>query len=162
LIPKLSENGTSGTYFLQNVNRKNVAVFKPRDEEPFMPNNPKGYNNIKGESMGFRKGIKPGESCMREIAAFLLDGKQFHQVPTTSLVEVYHKKFNEKIKKGSLQMFVAHDDMAGNYSSSLFSIEYVHIFLIKKKILREVHKIALLDLRILNCDRNEENILVKK
>ena len=26
----------------------------------------------------------------------------------------------------------------------------------------EVHKIAILDIRILNCDRNEENILVKK
>lgn len=26
----------------------------------------------------------------------------------------------------------------------------------------EVHKIALLDLRILNCDRNDGNILIKK
>ena len=42
-----------------------------------------------------------------------------------------------------------HDDNAGDYGSSLFSIE-------------EVHKIAILDIRILNCDRNEENILVKK
>jgi len=122
-IPKLSENGTSGTYFLQNLNRKNVAVFKPRDEEPFMLNNPKGYNYIKGESMGFRKGIRPGESHIREIAAFLLDDKKFHQVPATSFVEVYHKKFNQKVKKGSLQLFVNHDDVAGNYSSSLFSTE---------------------------------------
>lgn len=27
---------------------------------------------------------------------------------------------------------------------------------------RDVHRIAILDIRILNCDRNEENILVKK
>lgn len=26
----------------------------------------------------------------------------------------------------------------------------------------EVHKIGLLDVRILNCDRNDENILIKK
>lgn len=26
----------------------------------------------------------------------------------------------------------------------------------------EVHKVGILDIRILNCDRNEENILVKK
>jgi hypothetical protein len=26
----------------------------------------------------------------------------------------------------------------------------------------EVHKIAILDLRIQNCDRNDENILIKK
>lgn len=123
LAPKLSENGTSGTYFLQNINRKSIAVFKPRDEEPFMPNNPRGYNNIKGESMGFRKGIRPGESYLREIAACLLDSEHFHNVPYTRLVEVYHKKFEEKIKKGSLQTFVNHDDAAGNYSSSLFVVE---------------------------------------
>ena len=35
-----------------------------------------------------------------------------------------------------------------NYSPDLFSIE-------------EIHKIAILDLRILNLDRNSENILVK-
>ena len=123
LVPKLSENGTSGTYFLQNAKRKNIAVFKPRDEEPFMPNNPRGYNNIKGESMGFRKGIRPGESYLREIAACLIDSEHFHKIPCTSLVEVYHKKFEEKIKKGSLQLFVDHDDVAGNYSSSLFVVE---------------------------------------
>lgn len=123
LFPKLSENGTSGTYFLQNVNKKSIAVFKPRDEEPFMPNNPRGYNIIKGESIGFRKGIRPGESHIREIAAFLLDKKQFHHVPATSLVEVYHNKFNKKVKKGSLQMFINHDDVAGNYSCSLFTAE---------------------------------------
>ena len=123
LIPKLSENGTSGTYFLQNVNRKNIAVFKPRDEEPFMPNNPKGYNNIKGEKMGFRKGIRPGESHIRERAAFLLDNRKFHGVPPTCYAKVNHKRFNQTSKKGSFQLFSTHDDVAGNYSSSLFSNE---------------------------------------
>jgi len=28
--------------------------------------------------------------------------------------------------------------------------------------LREVHKIGILDIRVINCDRNEENILVRK
>lgn len=89
-----------------------------------MPNNPKGYNIIKGESMGFRKGIRPGESYIREIAAYLLDRKNFHRVPLTGFVEVFHNKFNCKSKKGSLQMFASHDDVAGNYSYSLFSVEY--------------------------------------
>lgn len=35
-----------------------------------------------------------------------------------------------------------HDDTVGDYSCTMFSVE-------------EVHKIAILDLRILNCDRNE-------
>lgn len=123
LFPKLTENGTSGTYYLQNANRKNIAVFKPRDEEPFMANNPKGYNMINGEAIGFRKGILPGESYLREIAAYMLDKKNFHKVPLTGFVEVFHTKFNNKPKKGSLQLFVNHDDVAGNYSSSLFSVE---------------------------------------
>jgi hypothetical protein len=39
--------------------------------------------------------------------------------------------------------------MASNFSSSLFSVD-------------EVHKIAILDLRIMNLDRNDGNLLVKK
>jgi hypothetical protein len=54
-----------------------------------------------------------------------------------------------KAKHGSMQMFAPHDDLVCNFSCNVFSVE-------------EVHKIAILDLRILNCDRNEENILVKK
>lgn len=55
----------------------------------------------------------------------------------------------KKTKHGSLQLYAEHDDAVGDYSSTVFPLE-------------EVHKIAILDLRILNCDRNEENILVKK
>lgn len=50
---------------------------------------------------------------------------------------------------GSFQIYVKHDDNVGNYGSSLFPD-------------REARKIAMLDIRILNCDRNEENILVRK
>ena len=42
-----------------------------------------------------------------------------------------------------------HDDVAGNYGPKMFSTD-------------DVHRIAILDIRILNCDRNEENILVRK
>ena len=42
-----------------------------------------------------------------------------------------------------------HDDCAGNFGCSIFPVE-------------EVHKIGILDLRILNCDRNDENILVSR
>ena len=39
--------------------------------------------------------------------------------------------------------------MVGNFGYKMFSVG-------------EVHKIGILDLRIMNCDRNEENILIKK
>jgi len=72
LRPKLSESGTSGTYFLENTQRKKRALFKPFDEEAFAPNNPRGYKGNLG-SPGFRNGILSGESAAREVAAYLLD-----------------------------------------------------------------------------------------
>lgn len=53
------------------------------------------------------------------------------------------------MKYGSLQTFVKADDVASNISSDLFGVD-------------EVHKIVILDLRLLNLDRNDGNILVKK
>jgi len=43
-----------------------VGVFKPMDEEPFSPNNPRGYMGDIG-TYGFRKGIQSGESAQREV-----------------------------------------------------------------------------------------------
>lgn len=43
ITPKLTEDGISGSYFLENIDRNKVAIFKPLDEEPYAPNNPKGY-----------------------------------------------------------------------------------------------------------------------
>lgn len=59
------------------------------------------------------------------------------------------KKTKLGLKYGSLQYFVRADDVASNFSSDLFSAD-------------EVHKIGILDLRILNLDRNDGNLLVKK
>jgi hypothetical protein len=62
--PKLAENGTSGTYFLENHAHKVVAIFKPFDEEPFTPNNPRNFRGELG-GHGFRRGILSGESATR-------------------------------------------------------------------------------------------------
>ena len=51
------------------------------------------------------------------------------------------------MKFGSLQEFVWSEGCIGDFSSDIFHQD-------------EVHKIAILDLRLLNLDRNEENILV--
>ena len=52
------------------------------------------------------------------------------------------------MKFGSLQYFVESEGAIENFSSDNFPRD-------------EVHKIAILDLRILNLDRNEQNILVR-
>lgn len=57
--PHLTENGTSGTYLLENSVRKVVAIFKPYDEEPFTPSNPRNFVGELG-GHGFRSGILSG------------------------------------------------------------------------------------------------------
>jgi len=42
LKPKLTDEGTSGTYEMRSGHKDKVAIFKPIDEEPFAPNNPRG------------------------------------------------------------------------------------------------------------------------
>jgi Phosphatidylinositol 3- and 4-kinase len=62
----------------------------------------------------------------------------------------FSKQANSQIgiKYGSLQLFKENEGPIENYSSDLFTRD-------------EVHKIAILDLRILNLDRNECNLLVR-
>ena len=43
LVPRLTNDGTSGTYELVCSNKEKIAIFKPVDEEPFAPNNPRGH-----------------------------------------------------------------------------------------------------------------------
>ncbi|KAJ8542407.1 hypothetical protein ON010_g12405 [Phytophthora cinnamomi] len=115
LAPVLAMDGTGGTYFFKDPSHRNVGCFKPQDEEPFGPNNPRGLVGQLGQD-------------------------HFAGVPATSLVESRHPVFNYTgsagalhFKVGSLQEFVRHDDV-----------------------------IVLLDMRLLNTDRNDANILVRK
>lgn len=151
LAPNLTMDGTGGTYFLKNAYKNIRAVYKPLDEEAFAPNNPRGHIGKLGQS-GFRTGVLSGEAGYREVAAFLLDYHNFSSVPNTTLVECQHENFlNEhdkpNAKIGSLQEFIKSQGPVEDFSSSLFTKA-------------EIQKIAILDIRILNMDRNEANILV--
>ncbi|KAE9030265.1 hypothetical protein PR003_g12317 [Phytophthora rubi] len=155
LAPVLAMDGTGGTYFFKDPSHRNVGCFKPQDEEPFGPNNPRGLVGQLGQS-GLRRGILSGEACERELAAYLLDKDHFAGVPATSLVESRHPVFNYAgsagalhFKVGSLQEFVRHDDVVSDLAPNQFSTH-------------QVHKIVLLDMRLLNTDRNDANILVRK
>ncbi|CAI5739625.1 unnamed protein product [Hyaloperonospora brassicae] len=112
LAPVLAMDGTGGTYFFKCPSHRNVGCFKPQDEEPFGPNNPRGLVGRLGQS-GLRRGILSGEACERELAAYILDKDHFAGVPATSLVEARHPVFNYTagvgalhFKIGSLQEFL--------------------------------------------------------
>ena len=93
LEPKLTEDGTSGTYELKNTSNTKVAVFKPIDEEPNAPNNPRGMRAPFG-SQTCRPGVLSGESTVREVAAYMLDHGNFSGVPQTTMVEMSHPCFD--------------------------------------------------------------------
>lgn len=55
---------------------------------------------------GLRRGIRPGEGAMREVAAFLLDHDHFAGVPPTALVSCHagSDAVSDGAKVGSLQV----------------------------------------------------------
>lgn len=174
--PELVLDGSGGTYFLHDARKVKIAVFKPADEEPYAKNNPRGYL---GDG-SLREGIVPGEACLREVAAYLLDHGNFASVPMTTLAEASHSAFhvngtrlnvsqggaslgshalaslttsstekkNEK-KVGSLQTFVNAECTMDDLSPSKIHKD-------------QIHKIAILDIRLMNADRNSANLLCKR
>ena len=145
---------TGGVYFMKGGSNTPAAVFKPSDEEQGMPNNPKGHAG-NGE-YGLRSYFKPGEGHIRECAAYILDYQNFCHVPETAVVHIEHDALNYPRnskgqmkmypKLGSLQRFVPAGDTFEDIGHSLVGV-------------LELQKIALLDMRLLNCDRNASNML---
>jgi len=81
-----------------------TACFKPADEEPYTPNNPRGqelvanWGMVGKEAFQMRAGVKPGEGYLREVASFLMDHGGFAGVPATMVVEAKHKAFHSSVR----------------------------------------------------------------
>lgn len=162
--PNLVEDGLGGTYFIKDLEGRTIAVFKPRDEEPLAPNNPK-MHAAKGQTSGLKEGVLVGEAAINEYAAFLLDCTSDTAlragVCPTALVSFSHSVFHSaeedrnsvfrviKEKVGSFQLFAKHDCTAEDMGPSRFPAELVH-------------RIAALDIRLCNTDRHPGNILVRQ
>jgi len=142
---KLCASGVGGTYFVHdseitavNEPQSMSSVFKPVDEEPGAPNNPK--NN----PPSFIPMMPWGAGANREVAAFKIDKDL---VPETHFVEVTNHEGVKKI--GSLQKYIQNDGDCSDVGANKFSVE-------------DVHRIGIFDIRILNMDRNDENLLIRK
>ena len=155
LAPQLLLEGSGGTYVLRDTRRNKIAAFKPRDEEPFAPNNPRGLAGKMGQA-GIHPHVASGDAHIREVLAFRLDWGGFASVPCTLQVEGRHPALHVNslqplsrygAKVGSLQAWVKHDDTASDRGTATFPVH-------------EVHKIAILDMRLLNSDRHDSNLLV--
>jgi len=179
LKPDLVLDGSGGTYFLRDARKVPVAVFKPADEEPYAENNPRGYVRAYGEdeeydeSISMRVGIKPGEACLREVAAFLLDHGSFSSIPMTTLAESRHPAFNyngsggasvgrHRIQSGSSLPDGILSKKVGSWQEFVRSECSMDDLSPSKLCVDEVHKIAILDIRIMNADRNVANLLCRR
>ncbi|EQC39291.1 hypothetical protein SDRG_03497 [Saprolegnia diclina VS20] len=147
----LTKDGCGGAYLLCDDDEAPIAIFKPRDEEFMAPHNPRGYVShgaVLGESLHpTRKGFRVGNGALREVAAFMLDAayEHFSGVPVTSLVTA---PIGTTWKEGSVQAFVPSESSAEDMGTRQFSVH-------------DVHKIAILDLRLFNTDRHAGNILLQ-
>lgn len=160
-------SGLGGAYYFRNIRGASVAIVKPTDEEPFAPNNPKGFVGKTLGQPGLKRSVRVGETGFREVAAYLLDYNHFANVPPTVLVKITHSVFhvndgvncnNAKVhdrkqqvvsKIASLQQFIPHDFDASDHGTSSFPVA-------------AVHRIGILDVRIFNTDRHAGNLLVRK
>lgn len=177
--PEAATEGLGGTYFFCNEAGAKIAIMKPCDEEPMAPNNPKGFVGRRLGEPGLKPTVRVGEAASREVAAYLLDRGHFARVPHTALVKMAHPIFHvapgqtaaaagavvggegllgdggslepptPPAKLGSLQEFVPHDCDTSEMGASRFAV-------------RDVHRIGILDVRLLNTDRHGGNILVRR
>ena len=85
---------SGGAYYFRNSKGENAAIVKPYDEEPFAPNNPKGFTGKALGQPGLKRSVRVGETGFREVAAYLLDYDNSANVPPTVLVKISHPVFN--------------------------------------------------------------------
>ncbi|CCW63628.1 unnamed protein product [Phytomonas sp. EM1] len=140
----------------KGVGQRALAVFKPRDEEIGQERNPHG------NSRSDREGFMPGSGSRREVLAYCLDHDHFAGIPPTLEVSaVYCFDVSQKdtmcpnlsemvapsVSVGSLQLFVPDCIDAADVLPGKFLV-------------KEVHALAIFDIRTLNSDRHGGNVLV--
>lgn len=140
-----TDASTGECYYMRDISRRIVSVFKP--ERGVGIASRISANNDEDEAQ-LRRGFPKGGRGNREVAAFLLDVEP-RVVPRTTLASVAHPVLASKraYEIGSLQSYAQHFCSAEDISSSRFSVN-------------DVHRIALLDIRIFNTDRHAGNLLV--
>mmetsp|Transcript_126094 Transcript_126094/g.251785 ORF Transcript_126094/g.251785 Transcript_126094/m.251785 type:complete len:553 (-) Transcript_126094:86-1744(-) len=164
MVPHLVEDGLGGTYFVRDRAGKSIAVFKPRDEEPLAPNNPKVHTG-RGGGTGLKEGVLVGEAAINEYAAYLVDQVSSPLLQAgvcpTALVRIANSVFHSaeedrhsafhvvKDKVGSFQLFAQHDCTSEDIGPARFPTD-------------QVHRIAALDIRLCNTDRHSGNVLIRE
>eukprot|EP00892_Ulva_mutabilis_P012365 jgi/Ulvmu1/9500/UM052_0071.1 len=121
--PSVPREGMGGTYFLADENGDKVGIFKPCDEEPLAPNNPKGWAGRAMGAPGMKPSVRVGEAALREVAAYLLDHDGFAGVPPAVLVLCRHPLLNYKVSMPKIESLMDISAMVRHTSVPVCSSE---------------------------------------
>ena len=165
--PNPVEEGTSGVYFVKNILGEVIGVFKPTDEQPYMPHNPKGRTpkTLPKDFKELYQGFPMEKSSERELASYITSEQLFPGFALeTARISLQCPRDYEKpktptvLKEGSLQAF-------GKGTPSIALEDRTELMKIETPDgvpTAEMQKLALLDLVIGNNDRNEGNYLYSR
>lgn len=98
ILPVRIPAGSSGSYFVRNLEGKTIGVFKPKDEEPYGRFNPKWTKWLQKNLCPccFGRGcLVPNQGYLSEAGASIIDSKlQLNIVPKTRIVRLASDSFN--------------------------------------------------------------------
>ncbi|KAL5274234.1 PI4K2B.2 family protein [Megaselia abdita] len=96
--PERIYQGSSGSYFVKNKENKPIAVFKPKDEEPYESLNPKWakyFQRLCCPCCFGRSCLLPNQGYLSEAAASIIDSKlELNIVPKTKVIKLVAETFN--------------------------------------------------------------------
>ncbi|TKR87840.1 hypothetical protein L596_012176 [Steinernema carpocapsae] len=177
--PQLIPAGSSGSYFVRDKNGDFLAVFKPKDEEPFAPLNPKWpkfFQRILCFCCFGRACLIPNNGYLSETGASLIDDRLcLNIVPKTRVVRLSSSAFfygrccgrvvEPYPKEGSYQLFVHGFKDAGTVFSEwnqLGGPDHALSQDEQEQFLIQFQKMVVLDYIIRNTDRHNENWLIRQ
>lgn len=181
---------SSGTYLLYNRLRHECGIFKPKAQELGKSQNPSWLIWLfRADSKTW--GIEPGTSYLRERAAYLLDKKHFSNVPFTTQCVLSHPLFDTSFLGHTLGIWRRKPNLVGSFqvfrrgckpgqeaiSASDLYIKpksrwirniFQNIWKVRTFAKHlffnhvDIHRLAILDIRLLNGDRHFANFLVDR
>ncbi|CAH8496826.1 unnamed protein product [Schistosoma turkestanicum] len=98
ILPERIYQGSSGSYFVKNPDGEKIAVFKPKDEEPYGKLNPKWTKWMHKHCCPCcfgRSCLVPNQGYLSEAGASLVDQRlRLNIVPATRVVRLVSESFN--------------------------------------------------------------------
>ncbi|CAH8539371.1 unnamed protein product [Schistosoma bovis] len=127
ILPERIYQGSSGSYFVKNANGEKIAVFKPKDEEPYGKLNPKWTKWMHKHCCPCcfgRSCLVPNQGYLSEAGASLVDQRlRLNIVPRTRVVRLVSESFNystvDRAKSRTKQHFASRFPELGRHFNRL-------------------------------------------